>query len=94
VTEKSFPELDKAYIEVHPNWIMTSENEDKFCVGIWPADKLPIIPNMMLSYTNQFLSVVFWLVCQLLEHQSWVDACPVLLRAKHHNITGARQSKY
>ena len=41
-----------------PNWILTSNNEDEFCtcIGIQPADKLPIIHNMMLFYVNQFLS--------------------------------------
>ena len=40
----------------HPNWIVTSENEDEFCVGVEPAGKSPIIRNMMLFYANQFLS--------------------------------------
>ena len=40
----------------HPNWIVTSENEDEFCIGIQTADKSPIIWNMMHFYANQFLS--------------------------------------
>ncbi len=40
----------------HPNWIVTSENEDEFCVGVEPAGKSPIIRNMMFFYANQFLS--------------------------------------
>jgi hypothetical protein len=40
----------------HPNWIVTSENEDEFCVGVEPVGKSPIIRNMMLFYANQFLS--------------------------------------
>ncbi|KAL3815470.1 LOW QUALITY PROTEIN: hypothetical protein ACHAXA_008520 [Cyclostephanos tholiformis] len=38
----------------HPNWIVTSENGDEFCVEL--ADKSPIIGNMMHFYANQFLS--------------------------------------
>jgi hypothetical protein len=40
----------------HPNWIVTSENDDEFCVGVQPTYNSPIIRNMMLFYTNQFLS--------------------------------------
>jgi hypothetical protein len=40
----------------HPNWIVTRETEDEFCVGAEIADKSPIIRNMMHFYTNQFLS--------------------------------------
>ena len=40
----------------HPNWIVTSENEDEFCVSVEPAGKSPIIRNMMFFYANQFLS--------------------------------------
>lgn len=38
----------------HPNWIVTSESEEEFCVE--PAGKSPIIRIMMLFYANQFLS--------------------------------------
>jgi len=40
----------------NPNWIVTSENEDNICVRVQPADRSPIIHNMMLFCTNQFLS--------------------------------------
>jgi hypothetical protein len=46
----------------HPSWIVTSESEDEFCVGVDLADKSPIIRNMMHFYTNQFLSS-----CQLVH---------------------------
>jgi hypothetical protein len=38
----------------HPNWIVTSEDEDEFCVEL--ADRSPVVRNMMLFYANQFLS--------------------------------------
>ena len=40
----------------HPNWIVTSKNDDKFCVGVQPTYNSPIIRNIMLFYASQFLS--------------------------------------
>ena len=40
----------------HPNWFVTSENDDEFCVVIEPDGKTPIVRNMMLFYANQFIS--------------------------------------
>lgn len=40
----------------HPNWFVTSENEDEFCVAFEPDGKTPIVRNMMLFYANQFIS--------------------------------------